>query len=235
MTVFVEWRRPPGLRVTSHVEKLAESTCKRVSRDKLWCGTCHNPHEVPNAARIRARCLNCHDTAACPSKQDDCIGCHMPKNPVVDAQHVVYTDHSIPRPRAPAASVARQDAELVPFGGGPVAPRDQAIPLFERAGAELTALVGLGAIRFERAEYVEELVRTNLALAYWKTGDPPAAEKHLVKAVELSPAWLRRWICWKSCAANANGGLSSESDLPYRLQVCLMDLPQAPWVSGVAY
>jgi tetratricopeptide (TPR) repeat protein len=143
--------------------------------------------------------------------------------------------------------VARKDAELVPFGGGPFTPRDLAlayaiagspralqglqaaarqspddtevllylaeryrndgkpdlaIPLFERAGSELTALVGLGAIRMERGEYAEAirlwesalaknaglvLVRTNLAIAYWKTGNLEAAEKHLVKAVALSP------------------------------------------------
>ena len=248
MTVFVEWRGPPGLRVTGHMEKLAQSACKRASGDKLWCGTCHNPHEVPSAAKIRTQCLTCHKPADCPSKQQDCLGCHMPKSEVVDAQHVVYTDHSIPRrPRPAVKPVARKDAQLAPFGGAPTTPRDLAlayaiagsaralsglqeaarrspddtevllylaeryrnegkpdlaIPLFERAGSELTALVGLGAIRFDRGEYAGAirlweaalaknaglvLVRTNLAMAYWKTGNLPAAEKHLAKAVALSP------------------------------------------------
>jgi hypothetical protein len=41
----------------------------------------------------------------------------MPKAGVTDAQHVVYTDHSIPRrPRAPGGPL--KDAELVAFGGG---------------------------------------------------------------------------------------------------------------------
>ena len=250
ITVFVQAGAPPGMTVTGHVEKLAQSACKRAAGDKLWCGTCHNPHEVQSAARIREKCLACHGASACPARQDNCIGCHMPKIPVVDAQHVVYTDHSIPRrPRLAAGPTARQDAGLVPFGGGSAAPRDlalacaiagsrrpgalalledaarnspddtevlldlaeryrnegkadQAIPLFERAGAALTALAGLGAIRFERGEYAGAirlwedalaknaglvLARTNLALAYWKTGDLQAAEKHLVKAVALGP------------------------------------------------
>jgi cytochrome c-type biogenesis protein CcmH/NrfG len=60
-----------------------------------------------------------------------------------------------------------------------------AITLFERAGSEVTALVGLGAIRMERGEYAQAirlweaalvknaglvLVRTNLAMAYRGSG-----------------------------------------------------------------
>ncbi len=50
----------------------------------------------------------------------------MPRNPVADAQHVVFTDHSIPRRRrsrpAPAA-----DSDLVAFGGFTAPPRDIAL------------------------------------------------------------------------------------------------------------
>ncbi len=108
MTVFVRADASPGMKVTSHVENLAQSACKRGSGDRLWCGTCHDPHIVPKlperVAWFRQKCLTCHDTAACKetkairaARQDDCISCHMPKSPVTDAQHVVYTDHSIPR------------------------------------------------------------------------------------------------------------------------------------------
>jgi tetratricopeptide (TPR) repeat protein len=34
-----------------------------------------------------------------------------------------------------------------------------------------------------------ELVRVNLAMAYWRTGNQRSAEAHLVKAVELSPGF----------------------------------------------
>ena len=51
MTVFVRAGVSPGMRVTSHFEKLAQSACKRASGDRLWCGSCHDPHAVPSAAR----------------------------------------------------------------------------------------------------------------------------------------------------------------------------------------
>jgi predicted CXXCH cytochrome family protein len=99
---------PAPLNVNSHVEKLALSECKRASGDKLWCGSCHDPHEVPapseRAAYFRERCLSCHQTSQC-NRGFDCTSCHMPKSTAADA-HGVFTDHSIPRvPRkAPAGS-----------------------------------------------------------------------------------------------------------------------------------
>lgn len=89
-----------GFQVNSHVEKLAESTCKRAAGDKLWCGTCHDPHSTPaaseRAAWYRSKCLTCHDTSQC-NRGFDCTSCHMPKNRAADANHGVFTDHSIPR------------------------------------------------------------------------------------------------------------------------------------------
>ncbi len=89
-----------GFQANSHVEKLAQSACKRAAGDLLWCGTCHDPHTVPpaseRAAWFRAKCLTCHEPAQC-SRGFDCAGCHMPKSPAVDAGHGVFTDHSIPR------------------------------------------------------------------------------------------------------------------------------------------
>jgi predicted CXXCH cytochrome family protein len=89
-----------GFQVNSHVEKLAESTCKRVAGDRLWCGTCHDPHTAPaasqGAAWYRAKCLTCHQTSQC-DRGFDCTTCHMPKSRAADANHGVFTDHSIPR------------------------------------------------------------------------------------------------------------------------------------------
>ena len=269
--VFVKAGGATGLTVTSHVEKLAQSRCKQKSGDRLWCGSCHDPHRIPQRAQapswFRAKCMACHESKGCTeaasvraTKQDDCTACHMPKSGVADAQHVVYTDHSIPRrPRAAAAQVAA--VELRPFDGFTVSDRDTALayaimagrdrspelrtralamlqkaerehpddseallylaelyrggdqadlamPLYQRAlrldPAQLTALVGLAGIFVQRGQYTEaiplwedalaknsglELVRTNLAMAYWRTGDLVSAERHLVKAVALSPAF----------------------------------------------
>jgi tetratricopeptide (TPR) repeat protein len=85
---------------------------------------------------------------------------------------------------------------------------DRAIPLYQRAmhidPSQVTASVGLGGIFMERGQFAEaiplwedalaknsglELVRSNLAMAYWRMGDAVSAERHLVKAVALSPAF----------------------------------------------
>jgi len=46
---------PPGsprdaFKVISHSEQLALSLCARRSNNRLWCGTCHNPHDEPERA-----------------------------------------------------------------------------------------------------------------------------------------------------------------------------------------
>jgi len=101
-TYFVRGRSPAGLKVTSHVEKLAASECKRVSGDKLWCGTCHDPHAADNSQSTRVKtqvaCLNCHGSAH--HAEENCASCHMPKSPVIDGGHGVLTDHGISLSRA---------------------------------------------------------------------------------------------------------------------------------------
>ncbi len=139
-TVFVRSQGPAGMTVTGHVENLALSACKRNSGDRLWCGSCHDPHsESPPAQAAtwyRAKCLTCHSTKACSetqaaraTAQDNCIGCHMPQSAAKDAQHVVLTDHSIPRrPRGHAdLASAPSDSQLEPFGAGKASPRDLAL------------------------------------------------------------------------------------------------------------
>ncbi|MGH9722888.1 MAG: cytochrome c3 family protein, partial [Bryobacteraceae bacterium] len=92
--------RRSALKATSHFEKMYASRCKISSGDRLWCGSCHDPHTVPagdqRVAWYRARCLGCHQPETC-KRGDDCVSCHMPKGRVVDGGHGVLTDHSIPR------------------------------------------------------------------------------------------------------------------------------------------
>ena len=85
---------------------------------------------------------------------------------------------------------------------------DQAVPLYRRAlqldPAQLTATVGLGGIQMERGQSSDairlwrdaldgnsglELVRCNLAMAQWKTGDVAAARSTLERALSLNPAF----------------------------------------------
>jgi photosynthetic reaction center cytochrome c subunit len=92
---------PAGdFKVISHVEQLALSSCARNSGGRLWCGTCHNPHEklIQSIAYYRSRCLSCHASSfptRHPAKDSDCIGCHMPRRDAKDGGHTVFTDHRI--------------------------------------------------------------------------------------------------------------------------------------------
>jgi hypothetical protein len=145
LTVFVRAGSTPGMRVTGHFEKLAQSACQRGSGDRLWCGSCHDPHSTPAPAEradwFRQKCLNCHASRGCTetqtnlaAHQDDCVGCHMPKSRVTDAQHLVYTDHSIPRRPQPESPPPPETAELVPFGGETADGRDLALAYAIAAG-----------------------------------------------------------------------------------------------------
>jgi predicted CXXCH cytochrome family protein len=177
LTVFVRSGSGSELRVTSHAENLAASTCKRASGEKLWCGTCHDPHSAPapteKAAFFRAKCLGCHEASDCrvsraerQANSNDCIACHMPANPPSDIEHVVFTDHSVRRRPTAAASVSpRADAGLTTFGSGKTTARDLGLAY---------AMVGLrenNSVYIERAfetlkEAASQTGADSLALAY---------------------------------------------------------------------
>lgn len=45
---FVRQSSSSTMKVTSHVENLAQSACSQASEDRLWCGSCHDPHATPS-------------------------------------------------------------------------------------------------------------------------------------------------------------------------------------------
>jgi Tfp pilus assembly protein PilF len=106
-------------RVISHAEQLAVSECKRNSGDRLWCGTCHDPHNKPTdaASYFRAKCLGCHAqtvlAASHPPKTSDCIACHMPKRGAADGGHTAFTDHRIQR--RPVDQVPEETTSIAPW------------------------------------------------------------------------------------------------------------------------
>lgn len=115
-----------GLKANSHVENLARSLCKQRSGERMWCGSCHDPHSVPapreRANYFRAKCLACHEEQRLPgdcSRLADCASCHLPKARVVDGGHGVLTDHSIRRPMASRGATEADGAgrRLIPFDG----------------------------------------------------------------------------------------------------------------------
>jgi tetratricopeptide (TPR) repeat protein len=48
----------------------------------------------------------------------------MPRNPTSDIEHVVFTNHAIPRRPASVSASPSVNADLVPFGGGKTSARD---------------------------------------------------------------------------------------------------------------
>jgi len=125
-----------GLKVHSHYERLWQSECKKRSGDKLWCGSCHDPHAVPDKAGkqdyFRRKCMACHRSSDCNAdshlqraSKGDCIACHMPKNDIVGIEHTVYTDHAIPRNQKKAQLVdSTQNLVLRPFADEDSSKRD---------------------------------------------------------------------------------------------------------------
>ena len=113
----------PPFEVISHSEELALSKCKRASGDRLWCGTCHNPHHEPAdpVSYYRAKCLSCHAGTQFPSDHpsmtSNCIGCHMPTKQTTNGGHTVFTDHYIQR-RAGDRPIA-EPTDIVPWRDPP--------------------------------------------------------------------------------------------------------------------
>jgi hypothetical protein len=123
-TIYHEEAPSGGVfRVISHSEQLALSECKRNSSTRLWCGTCHDPHNEPvdPVSYYRSKCLQCHAKttliATHPSKTSDCISCHMPKRNAADGGHTAFTDHRIQR--RPADQVTEEAVAIVPWRAPP--------------------------------------------------------------------------------------------------------------------
>ena len=95
---------PDRAEALSQVQALSMSVCQKKSGDRMWCGSCHDPHfepaEANKVAYYRGKCLNCHGEAFGarhhPDKPD-CMHCHMPALPSADVAHTEATDHRILR------------------------------------------------------------------------------------------------------------------------------------------
>jgi len=239
-TVFVRSGGAPGMRVTSHVEKLAQSACKRASGDRLWCGSCHDPHSVPKpsekAAWFRTKCLVCHEASACREEPvrrkangDDCTACHMPRSTVMDADHVVFTDHSIPRrPGLAAPPTPPPDAPLVRFDGAPASPRDLGIAYASLAGRERVAAYQQRAFDLLREAVAaggrDPQALLYLAELYKNRGDEKSAIPLYEEAMRLDPDQVGASVAlgaiqadrgqWREAIRLFNDALSKNPALP---------------------
>jgi len=169
--VFADQQRP-GLGAVSQFEALAQSVCKKKSREAMSCTSCHDPHSEPSAAErasyYRQKCLACHGAkfgTTHHADEPDCAACHMPSSLSTDVAHTEVTDHRILR-RAPISPQLLQDGN---------------------AQSGLPRLV-----RFPDAQKTDEDVR-DLALAWESlvnggmTAAAPETERLLGSAIEKSP------------------------------------------------
>jgi tetratricopeptide (TPR) repeat protein len=111
------------LKVISQSQQLRRSACWKRSGDRLWCGTCHDPHLEPaeKAAHYREKCLSCHGAKLAENHQartSDCASCHMPSRGTIDGAHAAFTDHQIRR-HSVTEERALKPAVLVPWRPSP--------------------------------------------------------------------------------------------------------------------
>jgi hypothetical protein len=202
-SAFFVWSgaESPALTVNSHFEKLRQSLCKRASGDRLWCVSCHDPHTEPEpserAGFYRTRCRKCHEEAGCKesaasrrSSGDDCVSCHMPKSPARDAEHAVYTDHSIPRRPRGSAGPPGVERSLISFWETPVNDRDLGLAYAVVAGqdAGLRQRVSELLRKSEARDPRDVPVLTQLAQLYDQAGDEDRASALWERILRLDPA-----------------------------------------------
>ena len=217
-----------GLKVNSHVEKLAQSVCAQKAGARMSCMSCHDPHAVPDtrerAAYFRGKCLNCHQAATLPANERhngkaDCISCHMPKTGTTDGGHGVMTDHSIQRgPRTPQmaqpATPLAVDRRLTAFTGFRSDARSLGLAYAERA-----ALTGDRFAHNEARRLLQEALPTNttdaellirLAFIYQFDGDAERALTLYDTALRAEPERVPQCVI---AAVNAGSILAARGNL----------------------
>ncbi len=161
---FVLDGKQPAAEALSQYQALWLSMCKRKSGDKMWCGSCHDPHGEPaaadKAAYYRGKCLACHGEAFAAKHnphKPDCTQCHMPSLPSTDVAHTQATDHRIlknPMGPQPALISAAPRLEAFPNNEADlVTDRDLALAWEQLAERQID-----GAYR-ESEEYLRKAVK----------------------------------------------------------------------------
>ena len=163
----------------SQFEALSLSACKRKSGDKMWCGSCHDPHGEPAAAEktayYRGKCVACHGEEFAASHHPEkpgCTACHMPAVAGKDV-HAQWTDHRIEQyPNAePLPRLALRGTPGAPLVAYPE--RDAALATTRDFALGWEALAARGV---DRA--------------------PQRAEKYLQKALKEGPEDASLWTAW---------------------------------------
>jgi tetratricopeptide repeat protein len=108
-------------------EQVKMSRCWTASNGGMGCISCHDPHVQLHGDKaadfFRSRCLNCHAATSCrepmaqreaTSPPDNCIQCHMPKQPTENIGHSSITDHRILRAQSEIPAVLKDSASPTP-------------------------------------------------------------------------------------------------------------------------
>ncbi|MDQ6663099.1 MAG: hypothetical protein M3Z23_01745, partial [Acidobacteriota bacterium] len=203
VSVFV-WDGPARSKrettVNGHFEQLAKSACKQASGEKMWCGTCHDPHSP--AASYREKCLTCHALADCKATAkvranaaDECASCHMPSIRAVTVRHAAYTDHSIPRLPLPEVPLRiPTDARLIPFDGFQAGDRELGLAYAAVAIPDSNRIWGTRAfdllLKVNEKAPGDAKVTSTLAALYDRKGNREQSCKLYARAMTLGNAAL---------------------------------------------
>ncbi len=202
-TVFVDVRRPgDGIKVVSHSEQLALSVCARQSQGKLWCGTCHDPHDPPAipASYYRDKCLSCHSHTLNPTHaaNPECVRCHMPETDARDGGHTAFTDHRIRRNVSNSTgegAALTSLAGLIPWRDPEPAVRDRnlAIALATHGlenGSAAEVIRGYKLMSHLESQFPDDAaLLTSLGSVLLKAKESDEALRRFRKAVALRPGF----------------------------------------------
>lgn len=199
--------RPIPFKVISQSQELALSLCSRKSQGKLWCGTCHDPHQKPSdvIAYYRDRCLSCHGAALLKTHakpNQDCIGCHMPTREVTDGAHTTFVDHRIAR-RPPPESVTEvpvEDRKLIAWHESPAEFSTRNLGLAEvEVGEKLKSknltLAGMNLLVSVWSKFEDDVaVISAIGEVLYNVGDYEHAVTAYEQAIKVEPEVPRNYI-----------------------------------------
>jgi predicted CXXCH cytochrome family protein len=205
---------PPQADHLEHYYSMTLSKCYRLSRGRMGCISCHDPHIEPSRELapqyFRQKCMACHTDKSCgltlESRQhgdppDNCIGCHMPKRDVQVIRHSSITNHRIlahPDESFPDVTFEQTTPSLPDLIHLNPAPgrKNSPLPLLTllQAYGELTETQPQYAQRYlailgqmERAEPANALVQSALGHRDLKDGKFAEALSHLQRSLQIDP------------------------------------------------
>ena len=204
LVTYLFLRAEAEKRAVSQVEELADSRCARGSNGKLWCGSCHHPHEPvsrskQHVARLTQVCRSCHaglSKTAHPAGQQECTSCHMPARPANNIAHLAITDHRIRRPGAASNSPSSTAAanNVVAWREPPAEFRRRDLALAQLQIATNRKLPGMLRATVKMLEDLPEAqqnsdpdVLSSLEVAFLENSPPDRAVKLSRWAVESMP------------------------------------------------